>query len=111
MTDITARAGSGEITIEVGSGGYSEDTGLGDKLSAKAADALVRARETVFLVAEEFVGAADALEPEQRPSELTVQFGVNLTVAGTAKIASAQSSATFNVTLKYDLSANGKSKE
>jgi hypothetical protein len=103
MTDITARAGDGELVIEVSAGGRTQNTSLTEKVTTKAADAMQGARQTVIRVAEEFVSAVDAMETKNRPSEMAVQFGIALTVTGTAKVASAQSAANFTVTLKYDL--------
>jgi hypothetical protein len=64
----TARAGDGELVIEVSAGGRTQNTGLTEKVTTKAADAMEGARQTVIRVAEEFVSAVDEMETRNRPN-------------------------------------------
>ncbi|WP_157436303.1 CU044_2847 family protein [Actinospica robiniae] len=101
MPEITSAAGNGTIEISVGRAGHSEQVSVGQRMAVKATEAMAQVRQTVLNAATEFASAIEALEPDKRPAEVVVQFGIELSVTGSARIASGQSGSNFVVSMKY----------
>jgi hypothetical protein len=82
----------------------SEDTGIADKMRARAVDALARAEASICSVAKSGAHTAERLrENAGGPSTLEIELGLAFTVDGDVIVAGGSIEASLVVKLGYEL--------
>lgn len=101
MAVIEALAGDGTVLIEVRPAYGSEQTSIGDRLTARTDQAIQRARSTVTRLATEMAEAVREMPESSRPESFSVEFGISFTMEGDAMVARAGAEASLHLTLTF----------